>query len=157
MVRKATDADIDGILDLLDPYVKKDIVLPRTREDIREHLPLFLVAVEQNLVAGVVSYYRYSDSLMEIRSLAVREAYFGQGIGSMLVSGIIAKLRGENPAAKIFALTLAPEFFAKRGFEIVRSDSLPEKIWKDCSKCIKLNCCDEIPMVYQGGTDGASL
>ena len=150
MIRKASKEDVKGILKLLQPYVEKGIVLPRTEKDILSHLSLFYVAEDESGVTGVISHYKYSNTLMEIRSLAVRENLFDKKIGSALVKKVIQDLRAQSPDAKIFSLTLAPGFFLKCGFSTVEKETLPEKIWKDCSKCIKKDCCDEIPMVYNG-------
>jgi amino-acid N-acetyltransferase len=47
----------------------------------------------------------------------------------------------------IFAFTYVPEFFRKLGFAEVERGELPLKAWKDCLRCPKFQCCDEIPMV----------
>ena len=150
MVRKATENDIEKILDLLEPHVKSGIILKRTYNDIFDNLHLFYVCDENGAINGVASYYRYSNSLMEIRSLAIRDNFYEQGTGSMLVKKIVEDLKGENENAKIFALTTTPKFFIKCGFFITKKETLPEKIWKDCIKCIKKDLCDEIPLVYEG-------
>ena len=44
-------------------------------------------------------------------------------------------------------LTRAPLFFERLGFRQVSVNGLPEKILKDCARCPKKHCCDEIAMV----------
>jgi len=40
-----------------------------------------------------------------------------------------------------------PGFFQKLGFQEVDREDLPLKAWKDCLRCPKFQCCDEIAMV----------
>jgi len=46
----------------------------------------------------------------------------------------------------LFAFTYVPKFFEKLGFIIVDRGELPLKAWKDCLRCPKFQCCDEIAM-----------
>jgi amino-acid N-acetyltransferase len=97
---------------------------------------------------GCVSYYDYGQNLYEIRSLAVKAEYEKKGLGSKLVAAIITAIPA-NPLPKIFALSYSPEFFKKNNFFEVAKETLPEKIWKDCSKCVNLENCDETALVYR--------
>jgi amino-acid N-acetyltransferase len=62
------------------------------------------------------------------------------------VKALIARAR-QDRIEKVFALTLAPEFFTKLGFKSVTHADLPLKVWKDCIACPKYGNCDEIAMV----------
>lgn len=148
MIRRATVSDIDEILSILEPYTKEGIVLKRTHEEISESIDHFYVSETEGKLSGVAAFYTYSPLLVEIRSLAVRKTFFSKGIGKRLVKKIISDIREKDSRVKVFALTLAPDFFSKCGFVEVKKETLPEKIWKDCVNCIKQNECDEIPMVY---------
>jgi hypothetical protein len=46
----------------------------------------------------------------------------------------------------LFAFTYVPDFFLKLAFVEVDRHLLPSKVWKDCLRCPKLQCCDEIAM-----------
>ena len=48
---------------------------------------------------------------------------------------------------RLFALTLEPKFFEKRGFDVVAKEQLPMKVWTDCARCPKQQECDEIAVV----------
>jgi amino-acid N-acetyltransferase len=147
-IRKARVSDAQGILDLLQPYIEEGIVLNRKVSEIRENIPTFFVAESASHLCGVVAYYRYSAHLMEVRSLAVKTTAKKKGIGRMLVEHLMEYLLEESPSAKIFTLTYIPDFFRKFGFKTVSKDTLPEKIWKDCSKCTKAEMCGETALVY---------
>jgi amino-acid N-acetyltransferase len=47
----------------------------------------------------------------------------------------------------IFAFTYVPDFFRKLAFEEVERGALPLKAWKDCLRCPKFQCCDEVAMI----------
>jgi amino-acid N-acetyltransferase len=87
----------------------------------------------------------WSD-LAEIKSLAVDEANTGRGVGKALVAAAIEQA-GELGIARVFALTLEPDFFEKMGFGVVEKDALPMKVWSDCARCPKQDNCDEIAVV----------
>jgi len=55
--------------------------------------------------------------------------------------------RGLLGVPRVFALTLEPDFFEKLGFEVVKKETLPMKVWSDCAKCPKQQNCDEIAVV----------
>ena len=47
----------------------------------------------------------------------------------------------------VFAFTYIPEFFRKLGFIEIDRGELPLKAWKDCLRCPKFQCCDEIAVI----------
>jgi amino-acid N-acetyltransferase len=53
----------------------------------------------------------------------------------------------DNGLHAIFAFTYVPDFFRKVGFREVERGELPLKVWKDCVRCPKFSCCDEIAVV----------
>ena len=51
-IRAATEADIDGILAIVNAYAAQNLMLPRNAEQIRRVLPDFLVAEAEGRVVG---------------------------------------------------------------------------------------------------------
>jgi amino-acid N-acetyltransferase len=47
----------------------------------------------------------------------------------------------------ICLFTRIPEFFARMGFTPVLREQIPDKMYKDCCNCPRLNSCDEVAMV----------
>jgi amino-acid N-acetyltransferase len=148
VISRAAYSDIDDIYSILNPYSNDGVILDRPKEDIEKNIDKFFIAKIKNNIAGVVSYYNYSDELMEIRSLAVKKEYYNLGIGAVLVKTIVKKLLKDYKNVKIFALSYVPDFFKKAGFTEVLRDSLPEKIWKDCQNCDHQFDCGETALVY---------
>jgi len=140
-IRNAEKKDVDSICRILSPYAKRKLVLPRTPEEISTHVRNFCVAEKNGRVIGCCAYRDYGSNLFEIRSLAVSSRSAGAGAGSRLVKFMIARIARKG--VKIFALTTSAGFFHRFGFRTVEKDMFPQKIWSDCSKCPKLNDCDE--------------
>ncbi|HOO70390.1 MAG TPA: GNAT family N-acetyltransferase [Spirochaetota bacterium] len=145
----ASSHDIDTIHQIITHYARKGLILKRSREEILDNLDNFFTCTIENSIAGIGSYYNYGDSLKEIRSLAVLEKHQRNKVGSFIVKKLIAYLLNQNQVKpKIFTLTYSPGFFQKNGFTVVPKDTLPEKIWKDCSKCESREQCGETALVY---------
>lgn len=145
-VRKAAMQDIPALLELINGYAAKGIMLSRTEFEMSENMRDFMVAYAGNQLVGCGAMHFYSPSMGEVRSLAVAESHKTHGIGRMLVDSLVyeAKLYGLDA---VFAFTYVPGFFGKLGFNEVERGELPLKAWKDCLRCPKFQCCDEIAVV----------
>jgi len=142
-VRVADVDDVDAIAALLAPFARQEIILPRPRDDIFQHLQEFVVACFDEELAGVAAMHIYGSNLAEVRSLVVRSDMQGHGIGHMLLKACEKWGTGLGVAC-IFALTYVPEFFSRHGYKQVSKESLPHKIWTVCVHCSKFADCDEI-------------
>ncbi len=145
-VRKAAMQDIPALLDLINGYAAKGIMLARTEFEMSENMRDFMVAYAGSQLVGCGALHFYSPTVGEIRSLAVAESHKTHGIGRLIVDSLVyeAKLYGLDAA---FAFTYVPGFFAKVGFHEVERGELPLKAWKDCLRCPKFHACDEIAVV----------
>lgn len=155
-VRKAVMGDIAPILDLINGYAAKGIMLPRTEFEMSENIRDFTVAIHEDRLVGCGALHFYSPTMGEIRSLAVREEAKAHGVGRRVVEALLQEARDYSLHA-IFAFTYVVDFFRKAGFREVERGVLPLKAWKDCLRCPKFQCCDEIAMLqvlrpehYQG-------
>jgi amino-acid N-acetyltransferase len=145
-VRKASMQDIPALLDLINGYAAKGIMLPRTEFEMSENMRDFMVAYAGNQLVGCGALHFYSPTMGEVRSLAVAESHKTHGIGRLIVDSLVyeAKLYGLDA---VFAFTYVPEFFGRVGFYEVERGELPLKAWKDCLRCSKFSCCDEIAVL----------
>ncbi|RAP76742.1 N-acetyltransferase [Paenibacillus montanisoli] len=144
--RKATENDIDTLVDLIAGYAEKGIMLPRSRDMLKRHIHTFVVAEVGGEVVGCGSLTQLGADLVEIRSLGISEGYKGLGIGSKLVDQLIHEAKEQN-IPKVMALTYEVNFFEKNGFSVVNKEIFPEKVWTDCIHCAKQHCCDEIAVL----------
>lgn len=146
-VRKAAMRDIAGILDLINGYARKGLMLPRTEFEMSENIRDFtVVTADDGAVLGCGALHFYSPTVGEIRSLAVHEDAKAHGVGRRLVEALVAEA-DEYCLDAVFAFTYVVEFFHKVGFEEVERGALPLKAWKDCLRCPKFQCCDEVAML----------
>jgi amino-acid N-acetyltransferase len=145
-VRKASMQDIPALLELINGYAAKGIMLARTEFEMSENMRDFMVAYAGNQLVGCGAMHFYSPIMGEVRSLAVAESHKTHGIGRMLVDSLVyeAKLYGLDA---VFAFTYVPGFFARVGFNEVERGELPLKAWKDCLRCPKFQACDEIAVL----------
>jgi len=145
-VRKAAMHDIHPILDLINSYAAKGIMLPRTEFELSENIRDFSVAYSGEELVGCGALHFYSPVMAEVRSLAVSPDHRTHGIGQLLVELLVSEAH-EYHLDAIFAFTYVPGFFAKMGFHEVERGELPLKAWKDCLRCSKFNSCDEIAVL----------
>jgi amino-acid N-acetyltransferase len=145
-VRKASMQDIPALLELINGYAAKGIMLPRTEFELSENMRDFSVAYDGGKLAGCGALHFYSPQIGEVRSLAVAESHKTHGIGRLIVESLVyeAKMYGLDA---VFAFTYVPGFFGKVGFNEVERGELPLKAWKDCLRCPKFHSCDEIAVL----------
>ena len=145
-VRKATMADIHALLKLINDYAANGIMLPRTEFEMSENIRDFSAAFAGERLVGCGALHFYTPTSGEVRSLAVDPAIKTRGVGRRIVE-VLEREAISNGLHAIFAFTYVPEFFSKLGFREVERGALPLKVWKDCLRCPKFQCCDEIAMV----------
>lgn len=146
MIRKAKLTDVKAIQSLVNRYADSGQMLPRTLNELYEHLRDFHVYEENGSLVGVCALHVSWDGLAEIRSLAVHPERVKQGIGAELVRQCLAEALSLQ-VARVFVLTYQDEFFRKLGFSDVDKKELPHKIWTDCLNCVKFPHCDESALI----------
>ena len=145
-VRKAAMHDIAPILQLINGYAARGIMLPRTEFEMSEAIRDFTVVTDGDRLLGCGALHFYTPTFGEIRSLAVDEAAKTHGVGRRLVQALVAEAQQYELDA-VFAFTYVVEFFVKVGFQVVERGVLPLKAWKDCLRCPKFQACDEIAVL----------
>jgi amino-acid N-acetyltransferase len=145
-VRKAAMDDIPQLLRLINGYAGEGIMLPRTEFEISENLRDFSVIHCGEQLAGCAALHFYTPTTGEIRSLAVDASFHGGGAGRMLVEALEREAQAFG-LQSVFAFTYIPLFFAKLGFTEIERGDLPLKAWKDCLRCPKFQCCDEVAVI----------
>ncbi len=151
MIRPAEEADVSLIVELVNRYAGQDIMLPRTEESVRNTLEDWLVVVEEEPTAAAPilacgALVPLTNTLAEVRSLAVHESQQGKGLGGYLVLELVqmARMRGFE---QVCALTLRENFFVRLGFEVVDRWSISPKVWQACIFCRKFHRCDEVAVL----------
>lgn len=148
VIRKAQAADAPAIQGLLAHFAARGELLPRTLNEVYEHLRDFFVCEVEGRVVGLCGLALYWEDLAEVRSLAVHEDYGGRGLGGALVQACVAEAASLG-IRRVFALTYRATFFERLGFGEIDKRDLPQKIWKDCYKCAKFANCDETALIRE--------
>ena len=147
IIRPATLEDVPSILKLINTHAQKGMMLMKSPLDIYRGIFNFVVCEMDGQVVGCSRLAVVWRDIGEVASLAVSDDYKRRGIGKRLVMACLDKARCIG-LPRVFTLTYQVDFFNSCGFSIVERDSLPYKVFGDCLKCPKVDCCDENAMVY---------
>jgi amino-acid N-acetyltransferase len=137
---------------LVNQFAAQNIMLPRTDESVQRTLGDWVVVVESAAepdapsIVGCGALVPLTETLAEIRSLAIHESQHGKGIGSLIVEQLVDMAR-QREYHQICALTLREQFFIRLGFEVVDRWSISPKIWQACIYCPKFHRCDEFAVL----------
>jgi amino-acid N-acetyltransferase len=146
LLRKAVMRDLPALLELINTPAAQGIMLARSEFELAENLRDFMVVCRQDEVVGCAALHFYTPAMGEIRSLAVAPAWRRHGAGRQLVQALQEEARASGLQG-VFAFTYIPGFFEKLGFQGTEREALPLKAWKDCLRCPKFQCCDEIAVI----------
>ena len=146
MIREAKCHDAESIQYLIRIFSETGKVLFRSLDEIRGNIPGFRVYEKNDQIIGVCSLKTGWGRFVELRSLGVDPRYSGQGIGTkMLKASIETALLTDCDT--LFVLTYSVSMFERLGFSIVDKETLPHKVWNDCTACLHRDNCDENAMV----------
>lgn len=156
ILRRAEPTDAAAMHALLEVFVARGLLLPRSVEQVLGTIPDFMVAVEDGRVVGTVALRIYSAELAEVSALAVAEHLHGYGIGRRLVEAVISNARGLG-LRRLFALTMEDTFFHRLGFATTSIDEFPQKFVADCCSCSRRVGWREITVAIALGAEGGPV
>jgi len=142
-IEELAEADCAAVAELISEGAQRGFLLLRTPQDIADYRDNFRVARVNGELAGCVALREFGNELEEIRTLTVRAAQCGIGVGSQLIAAAIDLARSRG-AATVFALTLRDTLFLRNGFSQTDKAQFPQKVWADCRLCPRREACDEI-------------
>jgi amino-acid N-acetyltransferase len=144
-LRRAMLADIPALEHFIAAYTGDGTLLPRNRANLLAHLGDFVLCLHGHELVGCGALQRVDNKQAEIRSVAVRPASRGHGLGGRIVESLVERARSQG-LASVFCLTRQVPFFAHHGFTVVPKETFPHKIWNDCRLCPRQHDCDEVAM-----------
>ena len=131
-IRDMESDDIPAVLTLMQPFVDKGILLPRSKETLGDQLSHYVVYELDGALRACAALVPYSDGQMEIAGIAVDKSCSSLGIGQKLVEFLIARAK-KSGASGIFLLTTqTSDWFEGLGFRLSSVSSIPEQrkaIW----------------------------
>lgn len=141
-LRAAKLADAVAIHRLIAENVEVGHLLPRSLEDVRQHVFRFIVATSGRSVVGCAELAPLSAHVGEVRSLVVDARFRGRGIGPRLVKTVAETARARD-FSQLCAFSHEPSHFVRMGFTIVPHIWVPEKIAHDCTGCSLFRRCGQ--------------
>ena len=159
-IQKAQVRDVEEILELVNVFAKSNLMLPRGPQYLYENIRDFVIASDRNvpvysltetrevlhLIVACGSLHVLWEDIAEVRALAIHPDYQHLGLGSKLVQHMKQEAR-QLGIKRLFTFTLTEDFFQTLGFKKIKRNSLPPKVWGECSRCPKYFQCDEVGMV----------
>lgn len=130
-VRPMTQQDIPSVLSIMNPFIKKQILLPRTEDELLSQLNDFITYEIDECVCACAALHIHQNQA-EIAAVAVDETYSHLGIGPKLIEHLITKAKNLNLQSVFILTTQSADWFEKLGFQSDSIDSLPEerkKFW----------------------------
>jgi amino-acid N-acetyltransferase len=116
-VRPATTGDVKQIQAIRQSIEGSRVLLGRELVDLYEHVPEFLVAVDENdFVVGAGALHVMWEDLAEVRSVVVADHMRGHGVGKAIVAALLERA-GIIGTKRVFCLTFEVEFFSTFGFQ----------------------------------------
>ena len=157
---KAQIRDVEEILELVNVFANSNLMLPRGPQYLYENIRDFVIASDRNvpvysltetrevlhLIVACGSLHVLWEDIAEVRALAIHPDYQHLGLGSKLVEFMKQEAR-QLGIKRLFTFTLTEDFFKTLGFKKIKRNSLPPKVWGECSRCPKYFQCAEIGMV----------
>lgn len=147
-LRKAQDADVPALLDLINGYARRNLLLPRTESSLLARLGDFLVAETNGELVGCGALSPLGPGLGEVRSLAVRADHAGHGLGSRIVRALMDRAV-EQGLLEVLSLTRHLSLFASLGFTVTRRERFLDKLAADCAACPMSSRCDETALLWE--------
>ena len=123
--RAMTREDIPAVLSLMNPFVEKGILLPRTSEELEQKAHEFVVFEIDGGIRACAALHSYPENVGEIAGLAVDEAYAHMGIGPRLMDLLL-----QREKRRIFVACLTTQtgdWFEKFGFKSAETGQLPRE------------------------------
>jgi amino-acid N-acetyltransferase len=126
-IRPMAHADIPDVLSLMQPSMDEEILVPRTEEQLEEHLADYVVHEVDGTLHGCGALHVFGVGQAEIAGIAVDETYANQGVGRKIVSYLLEKASGLK-LKKVFILTTqSADWFSQLGFVKADVAGLPKE------------------------------
>ncbi|MBP5402060.1 MAG: amino-acid N-acetyltransferase [Treponema sp.] len=123
--RDMTLNDISSVLSLMDPFIKRGILLPRTKATLTEKLSDYTVYQVDGGIHACAALHIYNSSQAEIAGVAVDESYSKIGIGVKLIEFLLKKAAGKKIKSVFVLTTQTADWFEKIGFKSDSINSIP--------------------------------
>ena len=128
LIRPAKTSDIKIIREIVSHYIGERRLLAKETVTLYETVQEFSVAEVDGEVVGCGALHVLWEDLAEVRTVAVKQDFHGQGIGHQLLENIIerAKIVGVK---RVFCLTFETKFFGSHGFNEINGTPVEPDVY----------------------------
>lgn len=130
LIRRARTPDVPAIRGLVAAYANDRILLSKELVTLYEDVQDFLVAERDGHVVGCGALHVMWEDLAEVRTLAVSPAHQGAGIGTALLTELLATARWLG-VRRVFCLTFQVDFFRAMGFELIEGTPVEPTVFAE--------------------------
>lgn len=131
-IRFMNQQDIPAVLSVMQPFIEKEILLPRNYENLLENLSDYIVYEIDGGIRACGALHNYGDGQAEILGIAVDSSFSNLGIGPKIINFLIQKAKSKNIKTIFILTTKTSDWFESLGFTSDTIDSIPlkrKKLW----------------------------
>lgn len=126
-IRDMTREDIPSVLSLMRPFVRKGILLPRTKQQLFSDFQDYIVYELDGCIRACAALHLYNGGQAEIAGVAVDESCEHIGIGPKIITYLIGKAKQLKVVSIFILTTQSSDWFEQLGFRQDDISSLPQK------------------------------
>ena len=119
--------DISAVLSLIRPFVNREILLPRSEQQMEAEYNDFIVYELDGAIRACAALHIYDRSQAEIAAVAVDENCSHIGIGPKMMEYLVEKAKMVSIESVFILTTQTADWFEKQGFVPDDISSLPQK------------------------------
>ena len=126
-LREATEDDVGGILQLIEPFEKDGTLVKRSRTEIERDVGNYTIIEHDGVIFACAALYPYPEArTAEMAALTVSPEVQGQGDGERVLKRIEQRARQAGLDSIFVLTTRTTHWFLKRGFVQIDPEKLPE-------------------------------
>jgi len=126
-LREATEEDVGGILQLIEPFEKDGTLVKRSRTEIERDIGNYTLIEHDGVIFACAALYPYPEAkTAEMAALTVHPEVQGQGDGERVLKRVEQRAKAAGLESIFVLTTRTMHWFLKRGFVQVDAEWLPE-------------------------------
>ena len=126
-LREASEDDVGGILQLIEPFEKDGTLVKRSRTEIERDVGNYTIIEHDGVIFACAALYPYPESrTAEMAALTVSPEVQGQGDGERVLKRVEQRAKAAGLDSIFVLTTRTMHWFIKRGFVQVEPEWLPE-------------------------------
>jgi amino-acid N-acetyltransferase len=130
VVRAARTADVRAIRELVRPLAEARVLVSKDAVTYYESVQQFRVAEVDGVVVGCGALHVMWEDLAEIRTLAVAPTALKHGVGSAILTSLVADAQALG-VQRLFCLTFEVDFFTRHGFTPIEGQAVEPEVYAE--------------------------